>query len=331
MGKKNKKKKENNFNFLLKLLSIFLAVMAWFVVVQIENPDDSFTIKNVIIEAKNQDALDKDDLIFYGFNEDEITVKFSGGKVNLGRLREYKDEVRAVVDINDYYTNNNYKTEEGIYLPVTVMVPDKVKNAVKIDRQSLEYVLIKIDNKVTESLDIVCDIKANVSNSYYVDEENIKILPQKVEVSGAKMKIDSISEAKAYVEVNSPSGEITDSQVKLYDKAGKIIEGLTVSPEKIQVQVPVLTKKTVKLNLDVKNLNKNLELDSVKISPSEIIVAGSDEIISKLSDSLSISVDLENKEGTFEQVKEVVLNDLLKNVNDVDKVTIDYTLKKSEK
>ena len=177
MAKKNKKKNENSFNLLLKLLSIFLAIIAWLVVVQVEDPEDTFTVKDVMIEAKNAEVLDKDDLIFYGFSDDEITVKFSGGKVNLGRLREYKDEIIATVDINDYYTTNSYKTDEGVYLPINVTIPDKLKNLVKIDRQSLEYVRIKIDQKITLSQDVNVELKTNVSNDYYVDESNVKVLP----------------------------------------------------------------------------------------------------------------------------------------------------------
>ncbi|MCQ2978585.1 MAG: hypothetical protein MJ245_02180, partial [Clostridia bacterium] len=88
--KTGKKKNDNNFNFLLKLLSLLLAIIAWYVVVRVENPDDSFTIKGLVLQPKNEEVLANDNLIFSGFNEDEITVKFSGGKVNLGKLREYK-------------------------------------------------------------------------------------------------------------------------------------------------------------------------------------------------------------------------------------------------
>ncbi|MCQ2979650.1 MAG: hypothetical protein MJ245_07625, partial [Clostridia bacterium] len=258
------------------------------------------------------------------------TVKFSGGKVNLGKLREYKEDIFATVDINDYYTSNKYVTEEGVYLPVTVNIPDKLKSVVKIDRQSLEYVLINIDDKITESKDVTCNLKANVGHDYYVDETSIKILPQKVEISGAKTLMDSIDRVSCDVEVNSPNGEINEVEVKAFDAFGKVIEGLQISPEKVQVQVPVLIKKTVKLNLDVKKLSSNLELDSVKINPPEIVVAGSQEIISKLNDSLSIQIDLEKSAGSYTQNKEVVLNEALKNVDNVDKVSITYTLKNSD-
>lgn len=327
--KSNKKKNENNFNFLLKLLSVILAIIAWYVVVQAENPDDTFTLKDIVLEAKNEEVLAQDDLIFNGFSEDEITVKFSGGKVNLGKLREFKEDILATVDINDYYTSNKYVTEEGVYLPVTVNIPDKLKSSIKIDRQSLEYVLINIDKKVTESKDVSVILKANVGNDYYVDESKIKVLPQKVEISGGKDAMDRIEKVVADVEVNSPNGEINEVAVKVYDTNGKVVEGLSVSPEKVQVQVPVLIKKTVKFNLDVKKVPKNLELDSVKFSPSEIVVAGTDDIIDKLADSLSISMDLEKTAGNYTQNKEVVLNEALVNVDNVNKVSITYTLKNS--
>ena len=74
---------------------------------------------------------------------------------------------------------------------------------------------------------------------------------------------------------------------------------------------------------------EGLEFEAVKIMPNELIVAGTEEIISKLEDNLSIEIELETVEGNYTQVKEVVLNEALVNVNDVDKVNIAYTISKS--
>ena len=328
--KKGHKKESSNSNFLLRLFSIFVAVVAWFVVVQVENPDDLLTIKDIKIDAMNTEVIEKDNLIFYGFGEDEVTVRFSGGKVNLGKLREYAERITATVDIKDYYGSAKYIGEDGLYLLIKINIPDNMQNLVKIDRKSLEYVLVKIDEKATYSKDVEVDLKIGVSDNYYVDSSKVKILPQKVDVVGAKSIIEKIANLKTEVTVSSINGEIKDSLVRAYDKDGKIVEGVKISPEKVQVQVPVLTKKSVKLNLNVKNnLPEGLEFEAVKIMPNELIVAGTEEIISKLEDNLSIEIELETVEGNYTQVKEVVLNEALVNVNDVDKVNIAYTISKS--
>lgn len=328
---KKKNKKKNQGNLILQILSIFLAVVLWFIIVQVENPNDTYTIKDIPIEAKDQEVLNNDNLIFYGFGEDTITVKFSGGKVNLGKLKEYKDDITATVDINNYYGSNHYETEEGMFLPVTVNLPDNIKSLCKVERQSSEYVLVKIDDKVTESFDVDLQMKNHIGDNYFVDEEKAKVLPQKVEVTGAKSIVNRITKAVADVNLSSVSGEIQDAAIKLLDKEGKIIEELKTSPEVVQVQVPVYLKKTVKLSLDVKKLSEDKELKEVKIEPSELVVAGSDEMIAKLSDSLSIQMDLDTSIGSHTESKDVILNEALYNVNNVEKVTISYVIEKSNK
>ncbi|MFF1994459.1 YbbR-like domain-containing protein [Bacillus mycoides] len=130
--------------------------------------------------------------------------------------------------------------------------------------------------------------------------EKSSIKPDTVEVVGTKEEIESISSAKAYIDLKGVNKTVTKTaDVTLYNKEGKRLNVKT-SPSKISVTVNVATQatannveKTVPLTYSKKgNLPEGLAVTDISVEPKEVTIAGPKDILDNIQSIEGVEVDL---------------------------------------
>lgn len=130
--------------------------------------------------------------------------------------------------------------------------------------------------------------------------EKSSIKPDTVEVVGTKEEIESISSAKAYIDLKGVNKTVTKTaDVTLYNKEGKRLNVKT-SPSKISVTVNVATQatannveKTVPLTYSKKgNLPEGLAVTNISVEPKEVTIAGPKDILNNIQSIEGVEVDL---------------------------------------
>ncbi|PFJ09152.1 hypothetical protein COD67_19625 [Bacillus cereus] len=130
--------------------------------------------------------------------------------------------------------------------------------------------------------------------------EKSSIKPDTVEVVGTKEEIESISSAKAYIDLNGVNKTVTKTaEVTLYNKEGKRLNVKT-NPSKISVTLNVATQatgnnieKTVPVTYTKKgSLPEGLAVTNISIEPREVTIAGPKDILDNIQSIEGVEVDL---------------------------------------
>lgn len=131
-----------------------------------------------------------------------------------------------------------------------------------------------------------------------LEKSNIK--PDTVEVVGTKEEIESISSAKAYIDLKGVNKTVTKTaEVTLYNKEGKRLNVKT-NPSKISVTLNVATQptannteKTVPVTYTKKgSLPEGLAVTNISVEPKEVTIAGPKDILDNIQSIEGVEVDL---------------------------------------
>ena len=109
-------KKKLTHNLGLKLLSLALAFVLWFLVIQIENPKDTTTFTNIPVKLINTELLDEQNKVYEVMNNTDtlrrVTVKAARSITDQLRAEDIVAEadVSRITDINtvaiNFYVQN---------------------------------------------------------------------------------------------------------------------------------------------------------------------------------------------------------------------------------
>ena len=79
------KKKLTN-NLLLKIISVIAAFLLWMVVINIDNPTDTFTISNIPITVQNENALTDSNLTYEVVGDATASVEVTARRTDRRRI-----------------------------------------------------------------------------------------------------------------------------------------------------------------------------------------------------------------------------------------------------
>ncbi len=316
------------------IIALAIAIIFWFAITLVENPNSERTISNVSITYDPNEEIG-DGLVGIGYEGNKfVSVEISGPSYIVNSVSSDDILVKAVLDetvgnAGQYSfklvaTNNSAKK-----FTIKTVTPKKM--TVEYDKwiDKAQFSLsIKLNNVVVAD-NLACSEADSVfTNSS--DGQN-----KKISISGPEQKISKIESVKAVVEGDA-NEKLTDKKVysaaiKLYDKNDKEIEasGLVFEYETIDVTVPVYATKEVSIgsyinkpsqyNPDIKfYANGDKEITKIKIKGSPSVINDIEYIPFKEP------IDFrEVKNGSGEFVCELDIPDSILLVDDIGEIKVE--------
>ena len=234
-------KKKLTHNLGLKLASLALAFVLWFLVVQIENPKDTTTFSNIPVKLINTELLDEQNKVYEVLGNTDtlrrVTVKAARSITSQLRAGDIVAEadVSRLTDIN------------------TIVINCYVQNAaVDSIEGSHDVVRLNVEEKMSRWVSLSYNIVGEVADGYIV--ANVTQDQNRILVTGPESVVEKISYARTEIGV---SGATTDQSanvaVVLYDKDGKVVEheNLVKNVNYVHISVEVLATKEVPVELNV--------------------------------------------------------------------------------
>lgn len=265
-----------------KFLSLAIAVVLWFMVINTENPLEtrSYTAS---IQIQNEESLFERGYVVV--NEDEIsstriTVRLRGQRLALDTLSQSNTKVQAVVDLkNVIYSYSG----EPVSVPVSIVIPSVVNNSFEILSKSVQSVTVDIQPYINK------DFQVNpVVN--YDDESAMELVsaaasPNTITVYGAKSIVNSIAEVRAEITPETLENDMVLTAAPVaYDSEGNVVENVTFSSSELSVKISMDDMKTVRLVVDTDgSAAEGYQVTGLYLSPETIDVAGSQEALSGIS------------------------------------------------
>lgn len=261
-------------NWQLKISCFLLAIVLWFVIINEQNPlsEGSYTVP-ITVENLNSQYITSN-------VPKTVYVRLSGPRntiINVG-----PSDIKAYIDLSD--------VQEGtVDVPIHVEIP----SGTELKKQSMTSTKITVDVYTVKEFKLTPHIVGNLDEKDFISE--LKIVPEKVVVSGARRLIQEVSQAVIEVPVNQRNSDFAlMAPIRLYDSEGSPVEGLEMTPWQSNVKVSIghdAMSKSVPLNVNITGQTAN---KTVTIQPTSIQIRGSADTLRSISSIDLPDINVEN-------------------------------------
>ena len=277
------RKIKRKLNIVPKVVCLFFAVLIWYYVMQVDNPDYKQTFTGVKVNLVNTDELTNKGLsIFTGTSYTaEITV--SGKKSVINNYSS--DDIVIKADVV-----KNYKSPGMQTVDLDVTLPSGL-TLVSQDNS----ISVFVDEKTSLKLPVTVDQRTNATTS--ADYDSGTLIPEftEITVKGPKTIIANIDHATVKADFSGfgvlESTISTVGTVSMYNKSGEEVTSpyITSDYSTMRVTYPIYLTKTVPLTVSYKYGFYNENNVNVEIIPAEVEVKGEAAYVKKL-ESIEVGV-----------------------------------------
>lgn len=309
------KKTKLTKNISLKIMSVLIGFMIWFIVVNVDNPisSKSITIAGDMVELQNTAYVDSANMMcMQDDNPEPVRVTITGERRLLTRITQANITLTA-----DLQQAGSLDTNP-VMVPITASCPGISPENIKVTPQ---YLSVRLEEKVTQEYLVNVNYGSSVpGKGYEVGSQTAS--PEKVKITGPKSLVNKIDKVNATVDVNGKTKDFTEeADLSVIDKNQDSLAGrmsyLTIDNTKV-----VVTTKFWKIRTEV-NIGANYvgtpaegyQVESVTTVPDTISIAGTDEALDTLKQNDNTlwidSSDIDITGETSDIEKKVSLKDLL--------------------
>lgn len=282
-------------NLGLKILSLGLAALIWFVIVNIDDPAITRTFR-LSVELRNEEAIANQGMCYEVVEGEAVTITVKGKRSIIEDLTT--SDFRAYADLSKLSAWN------AVPIKVDLIKYLNESDSPTIQLGNIDTLVVSLEKTVTKQFKVTVVKKGIVDEGYFIGDLRAK--PNIIQVTGASSQIDKIEEVRVVVDVSDASENFTATGIpKVYDKEGKEINSakMTFSSEKVKVVGTLLNTKTVPINVDVQGTPLHgYQYINTEYEPKSVLIAGSKEVLNVV-DSIVIPIDIT---GMYESIESEV-------------------------
>lgn len=273
-------------NSKIKIISLLSAMVLWMYVMAIVDPEETKLFENIPVTITNKNELNEKDLVIYPEQDLTTNIYVTGKLSNLKKVT--KDDINVYGQINNPLEGNN-----EIYLKVSTSqrVNYDFKNPVMI---------VTLEKIISEDKSIKVDITGSGKNN--VDNIMLQDNIDKVSVSGPRSLVNKVKRVVGTVKVNGELNDFSQSiKLEPVDANGKVVEGIELEKDSVNVNITLLTQKTVPITL---KLSDNSESGvNYTMSQNTVTIKGKKDIVDSINDIETQPVKLsEISSGTSKDI-----------------------------
>ena len=255
------------YNSKIKIISLLSAMVLWMYVMAIVDPEETKLFENIPVTITNKNELNERDLVIYPEQELTTNIYVTGKLSNLKKVT--KDDINVYGQINNPLEGNN-----EIYLKVSTSqrVNYDFKNPVMI---------VTLEKIISEDKSIKVDITGSGKNN--VDNIMLQDNIDKVSISGPRSLVNKVKRVVGTVKVNGELNDFSQSiKLEPVDANGKVVEGIELEKDSVNVNITLLTQKTVPITL---KLSDNSESGvNYTMSQNTVTIKGKKDIVDSIND-----------------------------------------------
>ena len=254
------------YNSKIKIISLLSAMVLWMYVMAIVDPEETKLFENIPVTITNKNELNERDLVIYPEQDLTTNIYVTGKLSNLKKVT--KDDINVYGQINNPLEGNN-----EIYLKVSTSqrVNYDFKNPVMI---------VTLEKIISEDKSIKVDITGSGKNN--VDNIMLQDNIDKVSISGPRSLVNKVKRVVGTVKVSGESNNFSQSiKLEPVDANGKVVEGVELEKDSVNVNIILLAQKTVPIIL---KLSDNSESGvNYTMSQNTVTIKGKKDIVDSIN------------------------------------------------
>lgn len=276
------KKKKLTRNLSLKIMSVLIGFLVWFIVVNVDNPvsSKSITIPGDKVELQNTAYVDSANMMCMQDDDPEpIRVTITGERRLLTRITQANITLTA-----DLQQAGSLDTNP-VMVPITASCPGISPENIKVTPQ---YLSVRLEEKVTQEFLVNVNYgSSQPGKGYEVGSQTAS--PEKVKITGPKSLVNKIDKVNATVDVDGKTKDFTEeAELSIIDKNQDSFAGrmsyITIDNTKVIVTTKFWKIRTgIKIGVDYEGVPADgYQVESVTTVPDTVSVAGTDEALETL-------------------------------------------------
>lgn len=289
-------KKKIFHNWGLKLISLMLAFVLWFLVVQIDDPQESRSFPNIPVKLINTELLDAEGKVYEVLgNTDMVRVTIRAPRSITKDLQA--SDIVAEADMSKLTDINT------IAISYTVAGVDS-----DYIRGDHDVVRLSVEERATKWISVKYQIQGEPGENYIVSD--VMMDQNRIEVTGPKSAVEKISYARLEVDVTGATANMNlNVEPQLYDAEDKLLELPSVkrNVSYVHMAVEVLATKEVPVETNYMGIPADgyLVTGVVECNPSTVKIAGTASVLAGVT-KISIPEEEMNITGESSDMVNVI-------------------------
>lgn len=268
-------------------VAVFLALVLWLYVINVENPTGDTTFRNFPIQVQGADTLKNAGLMVTNLDRDTLKIKVTGRRKTLMQIPRSK--LSATLDLSGITGPGTWTLTCHVSLGGTVS-----EGSVSVSESKDFLVTATVEKTASKVVPVQSQFRGTLAAGYEADP--IQMEPSTLEITGPEDYIQQISSALVDVPGEDLSQSVSgDMPFLLLDQEGNTLstEHLILSAEEIAITLPVVKVYEIPLSVEFVAGGGAAEEDvTCTISPQTVRLSGDDEVLSSMKELVIGQVDL---------------------------------------
>lgn len=272
------------------LLAVVIAFTLWAYVITVEQPESEETFYNVPVVLDGSAVLDERSLMITSETNLTVTLKLSGNRSDLNKLRS--SDITVLADLTKIYEAGQKSLAYDISFPGDVQ-----NSAIEVVSREPANITLTVAEWASKEISVAVEFQGSVPEEYVADKQDMVLDTNSVFITGPKEVVDRIAKAVVYPDLTGRTESFTESyRYTLCDELGQPVEDVSaITTNEGEIGVTLSIQKVQSLELTYQVIDGGgLTAEDVQISLDyqAITVAGSTAALEGLTEISLGTIDL---------------------------------------
>lgn len=292
-------KKALTRNLGLKLASLVLAFVLWFLVAQIYDPKDTVTFNNIQVRLINTELLDEEGKVYEVLDNSNLVRVTVTGPQSIVKSELRRSDIVAEADMSKLTDINT--------IAITYYCENVSNDSVEI-KGNHDSVRLNVEDKTSKWIKLESNTIGEVASGYMIG--NVTLDQTNIEVTGPKSAISQVDHAGVDINVTDSTSSLSANvDIKLYDADDNelTLESVKKNVNSAHMTVEVLATKEVPVEIEYMGVPEDgyMATGEVESSVPTVRIAGTASTLVGIS-AITVPEERMNITGQSDDLVDII-------------------------
>ena len=286
-------------NLGLKLASLLLAFVLWFLVAQIYDPKDTVTFNNIQVRLINTELLDEEGKVYEVLDNSNLVRVTVTGPQSIVKSELRRSDIVAEADMSKLTDINT--------IAITYYCENISNDSVEI-KGNHDSGRLNVEDKTSKWIKLESNTIGDVASGYMIG--NVTLDQTNIEVTGPKSAISQVDHAGVDINVTDSTTSLSANvDIKLYDADDNelVLESVKKNVDSAYMTVEVLATKEVPVEIEYMGVPEDgyMATGEVESSVPTVRIAGTVSTLVGIS-AITVPEDRMNITGQSDNLVDII-------------------------
>ena len=286
-------------NLGLKLASLLLAFVLWFLVAQIYDPKDTVTFNNIQVRLINTELLDEEGKVYEVLDNSNLVRVTVTGPQSIVKSELRRSDIVAEADMSKLTDINT--------IAITYYCENISNDSVEF-KGNHDSVRLNVEDKTSKWIKLESNTIGDVASGYMIG--NVTLDQTNIEVTGPKSAISQVDHAGVDINVTDSTTSLSANvDIKLYDADDNelVLESVKKNVDSAYMTVEVLATKEVPVEIEYMGVPEDgyMVTGEVESSVPTVRIAGTVSTLVGIS-AITVPEDRMNITGQSDNLVDII-------------------------